>query len=106
MAESGMQPIGDEPQSGASSASSYQWLPDPSSSTLHEAGAPTGTPFLGATAEIENIITERGWNWRDAPGASNDEKWFHFVHGKPLSGYENDPLFNTNKSEAGQPKEP
>ena len=106
MAESGTQPIGNEPQGGASSASSFQWLPDPSSSTLHEAGAPTGTPFLGATAEIENSITERGWNWRDMPGASNDEKWFHFVHGKPLRGYETDPFFNMNKSEAGQPKEP
>ena len=93
IAESGTQPIGNEPQGGASSASSFQWLPDPSSSTLHEAGAPTGTPFLGATAEIETSITEGGWNWRDMPGVSYDEKWFHFVHRKPLRSYENDPFF-------------
>ena len=60
MAEFGIQPIGNEPQDGASSASSFQWLPDPSSSTLQQAGAPTGTPFLGATAEIEKSINEGG----------------------------------------------
>ena len=96
MAECGIQPIGNEPQDGASSASSFQWLPDPSSSTLKQAGAPTGTPFLGATAEIEKSINEGGWNWRDMPGNSNDEKWFHFVHRTPLSGYENHPFFTTN----------
>ena len=96
MAECGIQPIGNEPQDGASSASSFQWLPDPSSSTLKQAGAPTGTPFLGATAEIEKSINEGGWNWRDMPGKSYDEQWFHFVHRTPLSGYENDPPFTTN----------
>ena len=96
MAECGIQPIDNEPQDGTSSASSFQWLPDPSSSTLKQAGAPTGTPFLGATAEIEKSINEGGWNWRDMPGNSNDEKWFHFVHRKPLSGYENHPLFTTS----------
>ena len=95
MAPCDMRPIGNEPQAEASSASSFQWLPDPSSSTLQQAGAPTGTPFLGATAEIEKSINEGGWNWRDMPGNSNDEKWFHFVHRKPLSGYENHPLFTT-----------
>ena len=96
MTECGIQPIGNEPQDGTSSASSFQWLPDPSSSTLKQAGAPTGTPFLGATAEIEKSINEGGWNWRDMPGNSNDEKWFHFVHRTPLSGYENHPFFTTN----------
>jgi len=96
MAEFGIQPIGNEPQDGASSASSFQWLPDPSSSTLQQAGAPTGTPFLGATAEIEKSINEGGWNWRDMPGKSYDEQWFHFVHRTPLSGYENHPFFTTN----------
>ena len=97
LAEFGIQPIGNEPQDGASSASSFQWLPDPSSSTLQQAGAPTGTPFLGATAEIEKSINEGGWNWRDMPGNSNDVKWFHFVHRKPLSGYENHPFFTMTK---------
>ena len=96
MAESGTQPIGNEPQGATSSASSFQWLPDPSSSTLMQAGAPTGTPFLGATAEIEKSINEGGWNWRDMPGKSYDEQWFHFVHRTPLSGYENHPFFTTN----------
>ena len=86
MAESGTRPIGPEPRGASSSASSFQWLPDPSSSTLHEAGAPTGTPFLGAAAEIEDSVNAGGWNWRDMPGESNDEKWFHFVYRKPLRG--------------------
>ena len=60
MAESGTQPIGNELQGGSSSASSFQWLPDPSSSTLHEAGTTTGTPFLGVTAEIETSIAGGG----------------------------------------------
>ncbi len=60
LAEFGIQPIGNEPQDGASSASSFQWLPDPSGSTPMKAGAPTGAPFLGATAEIEKSINEGG----------------------------------------------
>ena len=106
MAESGTQPIGIEPRGAGSSASSFQWLPDPSSSTLHEAGAPTGTPFLGAAAEIEASVNAGGWNWRDMPGESNDEKWFHFVYRKPLRRYETDPFFTKKNAEAGQPENP
>ena len=38
-AKSGNEKINNEPQDGDASASSHQWLPDPSSSTLREAGA-------------------------------------------------------------------
>ena len=107
MAESGTQPIGNEQRGATSSASSYQWLPDPSSSTLHEAGAPTGTPFLGATAEIEASVNAGGWNWRDMPGESNDEKWFHFVYRRPLRRYQSEhPLLPKRNVEAGQPGNP
>ena len=109
MAECGTRPIGPEPRGASSSASSFQWLPDPSSSTLHEAGAPTGTPFLGAAAEIEASVNSGGWNWRDRPGDSNDEKWFHFVYRKPLRGYETDPFFtqaNADAEREGQPENP
>ena len=76
---------------------------------LHEAGAPTGTPFLGATAEIETSLASGGWNWRDMPGETNDEKWFHFVYRKPLRGYETDPFFtkvNADAEREGQPENP
>ena len=92
-----------------SSTSSYPWLPDPQSSTLHDAGAPTGTPFLGAAAEIETSVNLEGWNWREMPGDTNDEKWFHFVYRKPLRGYENDPFFTKTAADCedgGNPKDP
>ena len=50
--------VSNESQDGDASASSHQRLPDPSSSTLHEAGAPTGT-----AEEIEDDVSEDGWNW-------------------------------------------
>ena len=109
MSDSRTSPIGPEPGGTNSSASTFQWLPDPQSSTLHEAGAPTGTPFLGAAAEIETSMNSGGWNWRDMPGESNDEKWFHFVYRKPLRGYENDPFFTEKAADGehrGNPKDP
>ena len=109
MAECGASSIRPEPGSASSSVSTFQWLPDPQSSTLHEAGAPTGTPFLGAAAEIETSMNSGGWNWRDMPGESNDEKWFHFVYRKPLRGYENDPFFTEKAADGehrGNPKDP
>ena len=109
MAECGTSSIRPEPGGASSSASTFQWLPDPQGSTLHEAGAPTGTPFLGAAAEIETSVNSGGWNWRDMPGETNDEKWFHFVYRKPLRGYETDPFFtkaNANEEQKGQPENP
>ncbi len=50
--------VSNESQDGDASASSHQRLPDPSSSTLHEAEAPTGT-----AEEIEDDVSEDGWNW-------------------------------------------
>ena len=102
-------PIGPEPRGASSSASSYQWLPDPQSSTLHAAGAPTGTPFLGAAAEMEASVNLAGWNVNEMPGETIDQKWFHFIYRKPLRGYENDPFF-TKKAAAskdgGNPEDP
>ena len=109
MSDSRTSPIGPEPGGTNSSASTFQWLPDPQSSTLHEAGAPTGTPFLGAAAEIETSMTSGNWDWRDMPGETNDEKWFHFVYRKPLRGYENDPFFTKEAADGehrGNPKDP
>ena len=106
MSDSRTSLIRPEPGSANPSASTFQWLPDPQSSTLHEAGAPTGTPFLGAAAEIEASVNSGGWNWRDMPGETNDEKWFHFVYRKPLRGYETDPFFTKANAEAGQPENP
>ena len=109
MAECGASSIRPEPGSASSSVSTVQWLPDPQSSTLHEAGAPTGTPFLGAAAEIETSMTSGNWNWRDMPGETNDEKWFHFVYRKPLRGYENEPFFTEKAADGehrGNPKVP
>ena len=109
MAECGTSSIRPEPGSASSSVSTFQWLPDPRSSTLHEAGAPTGTPFLGDAAEIETSVNSGGWNWRDMPGKTNDEKWFHFVYRKPLRGYENEPFFTEEAADGeqrGNPKVP
>ena len=65
--------------------------------------------FFRAAAEIETSVNSGGWNWRDMPGETNDEKWFHFVYRKPLRGYENDPFF-TEKGAVGEhrgnPKDP
>ena len=102
-------PIGPEQKGASSSTSSYPWLPDPQSSTLNEAGAPTGTPFLGAAAEIETSVNLAGWNWREMPGDTIDEKWFHFVYRKPLRGYENDPFFTKTAADCedrGNPDDP
>ena len=77
---------------------SYPWLPVPQGSTLHESGAPTGTPFLGTVAEIESSMRQGGWDVKDLPGETIDQKWFHFVYRKPLSGYEDDPLFTNNEA--------
>ena len=93
-----------------SSHTSYQWLPDPQSSTLHVAGAPTGTPFLGAVAEIESSTRQSGWDLKDVPGETVDQRWFHFIYRKPLSGYENDPFFTNNQAtsskDGGNPNGP
>ena len=66
-AECGTHPIGPEPRGDNSSSSAFQWLPDPSSSMLHEAGAPMGTPFVGTAEEIEDDVSESEWNWRNMP---------------------------------------
>ena len=42
------------------------------------------------------------WNWLKMPGETNDEKWFHFVHRKPLRGYENDPSFTKTAADGAQ----
>ena len=102
-------PIGPEPWPAGSSNSSYPWLPVPQDSTLREAGAPTGTPFLGAVAEIESSMKLAGWDLKEMPGETIDQKWFHFVYRKPLSGYENDPFFThkaTSSKDGGNPKGP
>ena len=64
---------------------------------------------MGAAAEIEASVNSGGWNWRDMPGESNDENWFHFVYRKPLRGYETDPVFtkvNADAEREGQPENP
>ena len=102
-------PIGPEPRAASSSTSSYPWLPDPQSSTLHAAGAPTGTPFLGAAAEIEASVNLAGWNVNEMPGETIDQKWFHFIYRKPLHGYENDPSFTkkaASSKDGGNPEDP
>ena len=76
MANLGTSPIRSEQRGARSSAPTFQWLPDPWGSTLHEAGAPMGTPSLGAAAEIETSVNSKGWNWHDMPGETNDMKWF------------------------------
>ena len=73
-------------------------------------GAPRGTPFLGAVAEIESSMGRAGWELKDMPGETIDQKWFHFVYRKPLSGYENDPFFTNNEAtsskDRGNPQGP
>ena len=95
-------PIGPDPWPAGSSHSTYPWLPVPQSSTLHEAAAPTGTPFLGAVAEIESSMKRTGWELKDMPGETIDQKWFHFVYRKPLIGYENHPIFNNNEASSSK----
>ena len=106
----GQSPTGPATSSAGSSHSSYPWLPAPQGSTLHVHGAPTGTPFLGAVAEIESSMRQTGWELKDMPGETVDQKWFHFVYRKPLSGYENDPFFTHNQAtsskDGGNPKGP
>ena len=102
-------PIGPEPWPAGSSNSSYPWLPVPQDSTLREAGAPTGTPFLGAVALIESSMKRAGWELNEIPGETIDQKWFHFIYRTPLSGYENDPFFThkaTSSKDGGNPKDP
>ena len=106
MADFGTSPIRSEQRGARSSAPTFQWLPDPWGSTLHEAGAPTGTPFFGATAEIEASMNSGIWNWREMPGETNDEKWFHLVHRKPLRFYENDPSFTKTAADGAQGGQP
>ena len=89
-------PIGPEPRAASSSTSSYPWLPDPQSSTLYEAGAPTGIPFMGTAAEIETGVNLAGWDVNEIPGETIDEKWFHFVYRKPRRSYENDVFFTND----------
>ena len=88
----------------------YPWLPDSQSSTMQMTGAPRGTPFLGAVAEIESSMGRAGWELKDMPGETIDQKWFHFVYRKPLSGYENDPFFTNNEAtsskDRGNPQGP
>ena len=89
---------------------SYPWLPVPQGSTLHESGAPTGTPFLGTIAELESSMGHDNWELNDMPGETIDQKWFHFVYRKPLSGYENHPIFTNNEAtsskDRGNPQGP
>ena len=62
-----------------------------------------GTPsFLGAAAEIKASMNSGIWNWLKMPGETNDEKWFHFVHRKPLRGYEIDPSFTKTAADGAQ----
>ncbi len=76
----------------------YPWLPDSQRSTMQMTGAPRGTPFLGAVAEIESSMGRAGWELKDMPGETIDQKWFHFVYHKPLRGYENHPFFTSNEA--------
>ena len=83
--------------------------PDPQSSTLHAAGAPTGTPFLGAAAEIEASVNLAGWDINKMPGETIDQKWFHYIYRKPLRGYENAPFFTkkaASSEDGGNPEDP
>ena len=35
---------------------------------------------------------------KDMPGETLDQIWYHYIHRKPLSGYENDPIFSNNEA--------
>ena len=89
---------------------SFPWLPDFQGSTMQNSGAPKGTPFLGTVADIEFSMRQGGWDVNDLPGETIDQKWFHFVYRKPLSGYENDPFFTnkeaTSSKDGGDPQDP
>ena len=106
MADFGTSPIRSEQRGARSSAPTFQWLPDPWGSTLHEAGAPTGTPLFGATAEIEASMNSGIWNWHETSGETYDERWFHFVHRKPLRVYEIEPAFTMTADDGAQGGQP
>ena len=42
------------------------------------------------------------WDWLKTPGETNDEKWFRFVHRKPLRAYEIDPAFTNSTTDGEQ----
>ena len=52
-----------------------------------------GTPFEGATTEIEASMNMGIWNWLGCQMETNDDKWLLFVHHKPMGTYEIDPAF-------------
>ena len=42
------------------------------------------------------------WNWHETSGETYDEKWFRFVHRKPLRVYEIDPAFTKTAADGAQ----
>ena len=77
---------------------------------MQNSGAPKGTPFLGTVADIEFSMRQGGWDVNDLPGETIDQKWFHYIYRKPLSGYENDPFFTSHEAssskDGGNPQNP
>ena len=46
------------------------------------------------------------WDWLKTPGETNDEKWFRFVHRKPLRAYEIDPAFTKTAADGAKGGQP
>ena len=42
------------------------------------------------------------WNWLRCQVKTNDERWFRFVHHKPLRTYEIDPAFTKTAADGAQ----
>ena len=67
------------------------WVPEPETSTTTTQGAPRGTIFLGAAANVENVVRHRRKE-SEAPGRERYERQYRVTCPEaPLAGYEGDP---------------
>ena len=41
-------------------------------------------------------------DWLKTPGKTNDERWFRFVHRKPVRAYEIDPAFTKTAADGAK----
>ena len=53
---------------------------------------------LETIAEHDSSMGNDKRKLKDMPGETIDQKWYHYIHRKPLNGYENDPIFSNNEA--------
>ena len=83
-------------------------LPKRNSQGSHEEPQvePKAPPPLRVSLETIAVHNSRMGNvkrkLKDMPGETIDQKWYHYIHRKPLNGYENDPIFSNNEASSSK----